>query len=111
VENSLNPTDQPLPALVVKDLTALPVARVLLQKIRSIVRQNTLATFLGTILILPVSSGIFIIMGGPFPAPWHVGLASLPGLLVSIANAVRMGREFLSPRSKKEEPKKEDELA
>ena len=104
-------TDQRLPALVVKDLTALPVARSLLQKIRSVVRQNTLATFLGTILILPVSSGIFITMGGPFPAPWHVGLASLPGLFVSIANAVRMGREFLSPRSKKAEPKKEDELA
>ena len=101
MEKDPNSSDQRLPALVVKDLTALPVARSILQKIRSVVRQNTLATFLGTILILPVSSGIFITMGGPFPAPWHVGLASLPGLLVSIANAVRMGREFLAPRSKK----------
>ena len=100
-------SNQLLPALVVKDLTTLPVARSLLQKIRSVIRQNTLATFLGTILILPVSSGLFITMGGSFPAPWHVGLASLPGLLVSIANAVRMGREFLAPRSKKTELRKE----
>ena len=100
-----------LPALIIKDLTALPIALSLLKKIRSVVRQNTLATFFGTILILPLSSGLFVTMGGPFPAPWHLGLAALPGLIVAIANGVRMGREFLFLRSVKAKSRKGGELA
>ena len=111
MEDVRNPSTQRLPALVVKDLTALPIARLLLQKIRFVIRQNTLATFLGTILILPVSSGIFVTMGGSFPAPWHASLAALPGLLAIIANAIRMGREFLALQSVKTESMKEGESA
>ena len=111
MEEVRNPSQNCLPALIVKDLTALPIARSLLKEIRSVIRQNTLAAFLGTILILPVSSGIFVTMGGSFPAPWHAGLAALPGLLAIIANAVRMGREFLALQSVKTESMKEGESA
>lgn len=111
MEEVRTPSKQCLPALVVTDLTALPIARLLLQKIRFVIRQNTLATFLGTILILPVSSGIFVTMGGSFPAPWHIGLATLPGLLAVITNAVRMGRDFFAIRSVKTASMKEGESA
>ena len=92
-----------LPALVVKKLTALPDAHALLKKIHSTARQNTIGAFLGPLLALPISSGLFVTLGGPiFPAPWIVALAAIPGLLAAIANAVRVGREFLGERNSKE---------
>lgn len=111
MEEIRNPSQHCLPALIIKDLTALPIARSIVKEIRSVIRQNTLAAFLGTILILPVSSGIFVTMGGSFPAPWHASLAALPGLLAIIANAIRMGREFLALQSVKTESMKEGKSA
>lgn len=111
MEEIRNPSQHCLPALIIKDLTALPIARSIVKEIRFVIRQNTLAAFLGTILILPVSSGIFVTMGGSFPAPWHASLAALPGLLAIIANAIRMGREFLALQSVKTESMKEGKSA
>lgn len=92
-----------LPALVVKNLTSLPGAHALLKSIHSTARQNTIGAFSGPLLALPISSGFFVTLGGPiFPAPWVVALAAIPGLLVTVANAVRVGREFLNERKGKE---------
>ncbi len=94
-----------LPALVVKNLAVLPGAHALLKQIHSTVRQNTVAAFLGPLLALPISSGLFVTLGGPiFPSPWIIALAALPGLLVAVLNAVRIGREYLIPKKKGNEP-------
>ena len=99
-----------LPALVVKSLVVLPSAHSLLKKIHSTARQNTVASFLGPLLALPVSSGLFVTLGSPlFPAPWLVALASFPGLLVAILNAVRVGREYYSAQSENTVKKKRDD--
>ena len=99
-QNVIHDSEPVLPALVVKSLTALPDAHSLLKKIHSSARQNTVTAFLGPILALPVSSGLFVTLGSPvFPAPWLVALATLPGLLVTALNAARIGREFLKKQA------------
>ena len=94
----ISPADAPvpastrLPALAIQRLPDLPSVRALLQNLLVVLRQNTLAAFLGPLLIFPASSGILATTGNILPAPWLVALAALPGLLAVIVNAVRMGR-------------------
>lgn len=95
-----------LPALIVRNLSALPPARMILSRLLSIARQNTLFSFLGPLIILPASCGILVTMGYPFPAPWIVATAALPGLIAVLANAARMGRHLSF--WKKTAPEKED---
>lgn len=89
-----------LPALVVKSLKALPDAHALLKKIHFTAKQNTIGAFLGPLLALPISSGLFVTLGSPvFPAPWIVALAAIPGLLVAVTNAVRVGHVNFSAKA------------
>ncbi len=94
-KNSGNKTSSmPLPAVIVRSLSVLPATRKLLQNILAIVKQNTIISFLGPLLILPASSGLLVTVGHSFPAPWLVAFATLPGLAAVIVNAVRMGRQL-----------------
>ncbi|MBO4852534.1 MAG: HAD family hydrolase [Schwartzia sp.] len=97
-----------LPALAVKGLPDLPPARALLQRLLVVIRQNTLAAFLGPLLIFPASSGILATAGNMLPAPWLTALAALPGLCAVIVNAVRMGRELAAIQTTKKIPDKEE---
>ena len=89
-----------LPAVIVRSLSALPATRTLLQNLLSVVKRNTLFSFLGPLLILPASSGLLVTMGYSFPAPWLVAMASLPGLTAIIVNAVHMGRQLFAAMKK-----------
>ena len=107
---STDSSTQSLPALIVKNLSSLPIIHSLLKKIHSTARQNTIAAFIGPLLAFPFSSGLLVTLGGPlFPAPWIVALATLPGLLVTAVNAGRVVREFLASRTTDTSKKKEDE--
>ncbi len=97
-----------LPAVIVRNLSALPPVRELLRDLLASARQNTLFAFLGPLLILPASSGILLTLGYPFPAPWLVAMAALPGLAAAIISAVRMGRQLAVVSPKTANPKKED---
>ncbi len=99
----------PLPALAVKRLPDLPPARTLLQRVRTVIRQNTLFAFLGPILIFPASSGIIATTDNMMPAPWLIVLASLPGLVAVIVNAARMGRQLTSTGPAKNSTDKEEQ--
>ena len=88
----------------------LPSTRELLQKLLSIIRQNTMISFLGPLFILPAASGLLVTMGYSFPSPWLVVMASLPGLAVMIVNAVRMGRQLVAVSKKSSASSKEGEL-
>ena len=100
------PSAATLPALVVRNLSALPPSRMILSRLLSVARQNVLFAFVGPLMIFPASSGILVTMGYPFPAPWLVATATLPGLAAVLANAVRMGRQLSF--WKKTAPKKEE---
>ena len=96
------------PAIVVRIFSVLPSTRKLLQSLLAVMQQNTLTSFLGPLLILPASSGLLVTIGYSFPAPWLVAMASLPGLVTIIINAVRMGRKFAAVSNKQSTLPKED---
>ena len=96
-----------LPAVIIHSFSVLPSTRELLQNLLAVVRQNTLLSFLGPLLILPASSGLLVTMGYSFPAPWLVVMASLPGLTAIIVNTVRMGRQLVAAMKKSSISQKE----
>ncbi len=106
-DNKNNSASVLSPSIIVNSFSVLPFTRILLKKILSVMRMNTIFSFLGPLLILPASSGILVTMGYSFPAPWLISLAMVPGLVAAIFNTVQMGRQLSVIDDNKTESHKE----
>lgn len=71
-------------------LTPLAPLFTLSRRVEKLTRQNYIWCAVGTILALPVASGILYSFNGPLLSPPIALIASLPGFFASLINAIRL---------------------
>lgn len=75
-----------------KNFMALPRFLALSRRMMTVLRQNYIWSFAGTLLALPAATGLLYSFGGPLFTPLMALSASLPGLFAIFINAFRLHR-------------------